>query len=217
MKIRNLLFVLMLFLICLTGFGQKTNVPSKDTTNTIEVSISALQDSIQHLLLTNQSQQKQIDELNKKVTDSIADYNDKMSHWLALFAIVLAIFSIIIPHIMNSKSEKYMSKILDDAKKEANEARAQATSAQVQVGEAKQQAISAKKQVDEAKQQVTSAKEQVDEAKQQVTKTLKQVNEAKLQASLAQEHAQNAKHLMSEVQEMKDQISKIQNTTKMKK
>lgn len=99
--------------------------------DSINASLSILLDSIQSLQVKIQKLdvEKQMNQLEKEFEkyrwdfgQSVDNYNDKIAIWLAIITLIIAAFGIAIPYNMNSKNEKYMEKLLQDAKDKADKA-----------------------------------------------------------------------------------------------
>ncbi len=230
MKNRLSLLVLMLSFICLAASGQKNNNTPQSPTPT-EIS---LQDSIQSLRADNADLRKQLDKMEKEVEkyrwdfgQTVNDYNDKMSHWLAYLTIILAVVAIGGPYLSNKWSEKNIEKLLKDAEKKAETAQ---TKADEVVGSVSADANTAKEQAKKAEEFVNAAKKQAEKAEgilstaiEEAEKSLTVVKELETQIvnelTPLKKTAFEAETLLKSVQDYFEKIKNIQvdNTTDIDK
>lgn len=170
MKIKRIIIGL-LMLFCLNVFGQQQKtIPMTVLPQKTEVQV--LEETILQLQAENQVMQKQLEGLEKEVEyyrgdvrTKVAELDDAQSRWLTLLSIVIGaivmILGVGVPLVLNNKSEKYIEKMLSDAKQEA-------TSAKEQAEKAEKALNSIQPQVETVKEQVTSVTNQVEQAKQAV-------------------------------------------------
>lgn len=213
--------VIMLLLIGLSLYGQQQKTVSM-TAQPQKTEVQVLEETVSQLQLENQTMQKQLENLEKEVgiyredvRAKEAAINEDQGHWLTLLSIVIGAIVLIlgvgVPWLINNKSEKYIEKILSDAKQEASSAKEQADTAKTQAGTVKESVDEVQKQVSFVKQQVTAAMEQaknvetaVVQVKSQIEETKKQVSFSTNQAMVATDQAKKAEtalvQIMSQVE-----------------
>ena len=93
-----------------------------------------LEETVLQLHAENQAMEKQLKNLEKEmeyyrgdVRTKVTELNEAQSHWLTLLSIVIGAIVLVlgvgVPLALNSKSEKYIEKMLSDAKQEAASAK----------------------------------------------------------------------------------------------
>lgn len=131
MKTKHLITIIMI-LVCLNVFGQQKNtVPM--TVQSQKTEVQVLEETILQLQAENQVMQKQMESIEKDVElyradlRAIAsDLTGKMSHWLTVLSILIgaivtilgAGLGIVVPLILNNKSEKRINEKIDEIKQE---------------------------------------------------------------------------------------------------
>lgn len=196
MKIKYLAIGLMM-LFCLNVLGQQQKTVSM-TGQPQGTKVQVLEETISRLQEENQAMKKQLERMEKEielyrgdVRTKIADFNDDLSQWLTIMAIMMAVIGIAIPIIINYRNEKSMEKMLEDVKVQAN-------SADNQAKEATKQAEQAKKAIED----IGELKKHVDEIK-------KKINEDALVAEKAAREAQ-ASQLFTQALSEKDASKAIE-------
>ena len=142
MKPRQTLAVLML-MGCLSIIGQPSKTVSmqgqpKSTSTQV---VNNQQETILKLQAENEAMQKQLEKMEKEielyrgdVRAKEAAINEDQGHWLTLLSIVIGaivmILGVGVPLFLNNKNEKYIEKMLSDAKQEASSAKEQAEKAE---------------------------------------------------------------------------------------
>ena len=167
MKYKSILIVISL-LLCMSVFGQqKKTVPM--TVQPQKTEVQVLEETVLQLQAENQAFHKQLESMEKEIEICREDVrhkettiNDNQGHWLTILSIVIGAIVLIlgvgVPLILNNKSEKYIEKMLSDAKQEASSAKEQAEKAEKALN-------SIQPQVEAVKEQVVSATEQAKQAK----------------------------------------------------
>ena len=221
MKLKYLAIGLMM-LFCLNVFGQQQKTMPM-TVQPQKTEVQVLEETILQLQAENQAMQKQMESVEKDIEICREDVrhkettiNDNQGHWLTILSIVIGaivmILGVGVPLILNNKSEKYIEKMLSDAKQEASSAKEQAEKAekalnsiQPQVEAVKEQVVSATEQAKQAKQAVAD----IGELRTHVDAIEKKINENALAAEKAAKEAQ-ASQLFTQALSEKDRQKAIE-------
>ena len=195
--------VIMLLLIGLSLYGQQQKtVPM--TVQPQKTEVQVLEETVSQLQLENQTMQKQLESLEKEVgiyredvRAKEAAINEDQGHWLTLLSIVIGaivmILGVGVPLVLNRKSEKYVEKMLADARQEAASAKEQAEKAEAALKNIQPQVEAVKDQVASATNQAAQAKQAVadiGELKKHVDAIEKKINEDAAAAEKAAIEAQ---------------------------
>ena len=225
MKYKSILIVISL-LLCMSVFGQqKKTVPM--TVQPQKTEVQVLEETVLQLQAENQAFHKQLESMEKEIEICREDVrhkettiNDNQGHWLTILSIVIGAIVLIlgvgVPLILNNKSEKYIEKMLSDAKQEASAAKEQAEKAekalnsiQPQVEAVKEQVVSATEQAKQAKQAVAD----IGELRTHVDAIEKKINEDALAVEKASKEVQ-ANRLFTQAYSEKDSSKAIALYTK---
>ena len=181
----------------------------QDSIQALKNDVASLQDSVKNILAKNPDLdvQMRLNHLEKEVEkyrwdfgQTVNDYNDKMSHWLAFLTIILAVVAIGGPYLSNKWSEKNIEKLLKDADKKAETAQ---TKAEKVVESVKTDADTAKEHAKNAEEFVNAAKEHAENAKGFVNDAKKEAENAEGILSTAKEQAEKS---LAVINELKTQI-----------
>lgn len=216
-----------MMLFCLNVFGQQQENISM-TLQSQKTEVQALVETVSQLQAEKQTMQKQLENLEKEVDlyredvrAKEAAINEDQGHWLTLLSIVIGaivmILGVGVPLYLNNRHEKYIEKLLSDAKREAISAKKQAENAEKALN-------SISPQVEAVREQVASATEQAKQAKQAVADIVelkthvdaieKRINDDALAAEKAAKEAQTNR-LFAQALSEKDTSKAIETYTKI--
>lgn len=180
----------------------------QDSIRALQNNVATLQDSVKNALANDPDLdlQKRIDFLEKEVvlyqnhySQTVNDYNDKMSIWLAIMTIILAIIAIGGPYLSNKWSEKNIEKLLKDADIKAGKAQTKANKA---VKSVKKYAAFAEKNANVSMARCELAEKHANTAKEQA-------NDAEKEAAFAEQHAKAAKEQADLVETKMDSVNNL--------
>lgn len=136
MKLKHL-FVGLLLLISCNIYGQQKNSsqPQKTDALALEETVSLLQAENHAIKKQLSDLQNEIDYYRGDVREKVADFNDDLSQWLTIMAIMMAVVGIAIPIIINYRNEKSMEKMLMDVSAQAKDAAQKSAQAQIALRE----------------------------------------------------------------------------------
>ncbi len=128
---KHSLLLSLLIIVCLGVYGKPSNrdiqnlrIDSLQTTvGSQQSTIATLQDSIRNLQMQMNNMKEKVDTYQKVASDTNSYMHNDMSDMLTKIAIIMAIFGVIFPLYFNHRSEKYMEKLLEDAKDKAENAK----------------------------------------------------------------------------------------------
>ena len=195
----KLSFIVLMLLFCLSVFGQQSiNVPTtrKSSTSLIQSSANQ-QETIQQLQAENHDLQNRLKEMEENqvrmekeieiyrgdIRAKNSDINDLMSNWLTAIGIITGLIGVFLGVIIPMFINNDNSKRLESRFYEIKE--------------------DLQKQVDKAEQQATKAAEKASESTSQVA-------EATRQATSAAEKVGVAQNVLSEMNDLKKQVTEIQ-------
>ena len=240
MKTRYTLAVLMLLfclsffgqqpkIVSIQGLPKKTS--KQVTTNQ--------QETILQLQAENEAIQKQLEKMEKDielyrgdVRTKVPELDNAQERWLNKLAIIMGLIGVILgigaPYFINKDNRKRLenrfSEMRDDLKDLVKAATEQADAATNQANNAKESLILIQSQINTVREQLKSATEQGREATRQAVKAetvsnfiqtqvnniTEQVSSATVQAMIATEQTKQAKLAVEEIENLKQQVSKIQ-------
>ena len=151
-----------MLLLCCGLYGQQ-----KSSSQPQKSDIQALEETVSQLQADNRALKKQLDDLQNEVEyyrgdvrAKVADFNDDLSQWLTIMAIMMAVVGIAIPIIINYRNEKSMGEMLSDVSNQAKEAKQRAEQAQkalTEVENLKKHVVDIEKKVNEDTQSAEKA------------------------------------------------------------
>lgn len=199
------IFSLLLVLWFISGFAQQNKaVPVKLSSQEANVSLISNNEEIVRLKEENQKLKSKLDELDKEVDiyredvrSNLADFHDKITHWLTWLSILYALLSfflgIVAPWYINEQNTKHLDDKLDLYFKLLGD----------KVNAATSQAENAKNQAEQAK----AALKDIEEVKSQVDEIEKIVGEA---SQTATNQAELAKATLKDIEDVKTQVDEIE-------
>ena len=240
MKPRYTLAVLMLIgCLSITGQPSKTvSIQGQPQTISTQVTTNQ-QETILQLQAQNEAIQKQLEKMEKEielyrgdVRTKVAELDNAQERWLNKLAIIMGLIGVILgigaPYFINKDNRKRLenrfSEMRDDSKDLVKAATEQADAATNQANNAKESLILIQSQINTVREQLKSATEQSREATTQAVKAetvsnfiqtqvnniTEQVSSATVQAMIATEQTKQAKLAVEEIENLKQQVSKIQ-------
>jgi len=240
MKTRCTLAALMFFVcLCVLGQRSKI-VPIQGQPQTTSKQVTPnQQETILQLQAENEAIQKQLEKMEKDielyrgdVRTKVPELDNAQERWLNKLAIIMGLIGVILgigaPYFINKDNRKRLenrfSEMRGDLKDLVKAATEQADAATNQANNAKESLILIQSQINTVREQLKSATEQGREATTQAVKAetvsnfiqtqvnniTEQVSSATVQAMIATEQTKQAKLAVEEIENLKQQVSKIQ-------